>query len=71
MLISCLVYPSTMKMEAACFSEMSADFQRTTRRYIPADKTLQCGSCFVSDFVKSRLFIQLQVTYKEFDRICL
>jgi hypothetical protein len=24
-------------MEAACFSETSVDFQRTTRRYIPED----------------------------------
>jgi hypothetical protein len=27
-------------MEAICSSEKSADFQRTTRRYIPQDSTL-------------------------------
>jgi hypothetical protein len=31
-LVSCLAYTSTLKMEAACASETSAGFQRTTRR---------------------------------------
>jgi hypothetical protein len=30
-----------MKMEAVCSSETSVDSQRTTRRYIPEDGTLQ------------------------------
>jgi hypothetical protein len=33
-LISYLVYSSTPNMEATCYSEMSVDSQRTTRRYI-------------------------------------
>jgi hypothetical protein len=37
MLVSCLAYSLTLKMEAACSSEMSVDFQRTTRRDIPED----------------------------------
>jgi hypothetical protein len=37
-LVSCLAY-STLKMEAICSSETSIDFQRTTRRYIPEDRT--------------------------------
>jgi hypothetical protein len=40
MLVSCSAY-STLKMEATCCSETSVDFQRTTRRYIPEDSTLQ------------------------------
>jgi hypothetical protein len=32
-LVSCSAYSSTQKMEAICSSEMSVDFQRTTRRY--------------------------------------
>jgi hypothetical protein len=32
---------STLKMEAICSSETSVDIQRTTRRYIPEDDTLQ------------------------------
>jgi hypothetical protein len=28
-------------MEATCSSETSVDFQRTTRRYVPEDRTLQ------------------------------
>jgi hypothetical protein len=39
MLISCLAYSSTMKMEATCYSETLVDFQRKTRRYIPEDMT--------------------------------
>jgi hypothetical protein len=33
-LISCMAYTSTLKMEATCFSETSVHFRRTTRRYI-------------------------------------
>jgi hypothetical protein len=33
-LVSCSAYYSTLKMEATCSSETSADFQRTTWRYI-------------------------------------
>jgi hypothetical protein len=40
MLVSCLVHSTTLKMEAMCSSEMSFDFQRTTRRYFPEDKIL-------------------------------
>jgi hypothetical protein len=39
-LLSCLAYSSTLQMEAVCSSETSVDFQRTTRRYIPEDRTL-------------------------------
>jgi hypothetical protein len=38
--VSCSAYSSTLKMEAICSSETSVDFQRTTRRYIPGDSTL-------------------------------
>jgi hypothetical protein len=37
-LVSCLSYYSTMKVEATYSSEMSVNFERTTRRYIPEDK---------------------------------
>jgi hypothetical protein len=40
-LVSCSAYASTLNMEAICSSETSVDFQRTTRRYIPEDSTLQ------------------------------
>jgi hypothetical protein len=39
-LLSCSTYFSTLKMEATCSSRTSIDFQRTTRRYIPEDRTL-------------------------------
>jgi hypothetical protein len=40
-LVSCLAYPSIIKMEATCSAETAVDFQRTTRRYISEDRTLQ------------------------------
>jgi hypothetical protein len=39
-------YPSTLKMEATNLSEMSVDFQRNTRRYIPENRTLN-GKLFI------------------------
>jgi hypothetical protein len=44
-LVSCLVYSSTLKMEATCSSETSVDLQWTTRRYIPEDRTLYNHRC--------------------------
>jgi hypothetical protein len=41
MLFSCLAYSSTQKMEATCATETSGDIQRTVRRYIQEDRTLQ------------------------------
>jgi hypothetical protein len=38
---ACLAYHSTLTMEVTCSCEMSVDFQRTTRRYIPEYRTLQ------------------------------
>jgi hypothetical protein len=37
MLIFCLGYSSTLKMEASCSSETSVNFQWTARHYIPGD----------------------------------
>jgi hypothetical protein len=39
MLVSWLAYFSTLKIEATCSSETSVEFQRTTRRYIPENRT--------------------------------
>jgi hypothetical protein len=39
MLISCLAYFLTMKMEAKCSFDMSVDIQQTTRCYIPKCRT--------------------------------
>jgi hypothetical protein len=40
MLVSCLAYYSTLKMEAICSSETYVDLNRTTRRFILDDRTL-------------------------------
>jgi hypothetical protein len=45
MLVSCLTYSSTLKMETKCSSEMSVEYQRTTQRYIPEDITLHNHRC--------------------------
>jgi hypothetical protein len=42
-----LGYSSTLKIEAICWSETFSDFQRTTWRYIPEDRSFQLISCFV------------------------
>jgi hypothetical protein len=36
-----IAYSSTLKMGAVYSSKTSADFQRTTQRYFPEDRTLQ------------------------------
>jgi hypothetical protein len=41
MLVSCLAYSSTLKIEAKSSSETSVDFQLTTLHYIPEDRTLR------------------------------
>jgi hypothetical protein len=41
MLVSFLVYSSTLKTEVTCSSETPVVFQRTTWRYIPEDRTLR------------------------------
>jgi hypothetical protein len=43
-LVSSLAYSSTLKMEAICFPETSADSQRTTWRYTLEGRTLD-GFC--------------------------
>jgi hypothetical protein len=40
MLVSCLTYSSTLKMDAICSSETCVEFHRTTRHYIPEGRTL-------------------------------
>jgi hypothetical protein len=44
MLLSCLAYYSTLKMET-CSSETSDDFQHTTWRYSPEDRSLHNYRC--------------------------
>jgi hypothetical protein len=41
MMVSYLAYCSTLKMEAACLSGTSVDFQQTTHRYVPEDGKLR------------------------------
>jgi hypothetical protein len=50
MLVSCLAYSSTLKMEVMCSSEMSVDFHRTTGCYNPEDTALQ--NYLLSTYVK-------------------
>jgi hypothetical protein len=59
MLVSCLYYSSTLKMEAAGFSETSADFYRTTRRYIPKARNLHRCDNLKSYRVNYCLFLAL------------
>jgi hypothetical protein len=45
MLVLCLAHSSTLKMEATCSSETSADFRRSTRHYIPEDSNIHDHRC--------------------------
>jgi hypothetical protein len=45
MLISCFAYSSNLKTKATGSSEISIDFQRATRRYIPDDKLFSYEGC--------------------------
>jgi hypothetical protein len=50
-LLSCLAYYSTLKVEATCSSKMSVDFQQAAQHYIPEDKILHTVYCLnSSDF---------------------
>jgi hypothetical protein len=42
-LVSCLTYSATLKMEAACTSETSVDILLNTRHYILEDRPVQCN----------------------------
>jgi hypothetical protein len=52
LLASCLAYSSTLNMYAACSSETSVAFYRTTRGYIPEDSTLHSHRCVNLKFNK-------------------
>jgi hypothetical protein len=45
-LVSYLLYSSTLTMEVTCSSETSVEFQQTTQRYSPEDRTLHCSQLF-------------------------
>jgi hypothetical protein len=56
-LVSCLAYFSTLKMEAICSSETSVDCQWTTWHYIPEDGTLHNHRCETSNPTSKSIFI--------------
>jgi hypothetical protein len=50
MLVFCLAYFSTLRMEMTCSSETSIDFQRTTLHYVPEDRALHLLCCEILYF---------------------
>jgi hypothetical protein len=54
-------YSSILKMEATCSSEMSIDFHRTTRRYIPEDGNL---SDHLSENLTFYIYVVCVIQYK-------
>jgi hypothetical protein len=52
-LCSCLAYYITLKIEAICHPETSADFQRNTRRYVPKYRTV-CMRNFMETYFNNR-----------------
>jgi hypothetical protein len=58
MLVSCLTYSSTVKMEATCYSETSVEFQRTTRPYVPEDRNV--GEIIVSHILSLKQYSSMK-----------
>jgi hypothetical protein len=54
MLISCLVYSSTLKIEASCSLETSFKFQRTLSHFIPECRSLHKHRC---EYLKSYIVV--------------
>jgi hypothetical protein len=54
MLVSCLAYSATLKMEVTCSSNMSVDFQHTGR-YIPENKTLKYVAVFMEAYEREHI----------------
>jgi hypothetical protein len=59
LLIACLAYCSTLKMESVFSSETSLNFYRTTRRHVPWDGTLHSYRCesLISNITLTLLFL--------------
>jgi hypothetical protein len=60
---------STLKMEAICSSETSIETQRTTRRHIPKDETLQNHRCGNLKSYKYFCILQKLLMYPEYPRM--
>jgi hypothetical protein len=64
MLVSCLAYTSTLKMEVICSSETSVGFHRTTQCYNPKDRILLLTRhSFRHAKVKENLVTYLETSY--------
>jgi hypothetical protein len=55
---------ATLKMEAICSSETSVESQRTTRRHIPEDDTLQKETFTLQIKQNNQILIQQNITFK-------
>jgi hypothetical protein len=56
MLVSCMDYSSTLKMEMTCSSKTSVEFQQTIGPYNPKDRTLEIITHIISiDYLKNFL----------------
>jgi hypothetical protein len=64
-LVSCLAY-SILKKEMICSSETSVNFQRTTQRYIPEDRTLRNQCCEnLKSYKLSEVSVSVPLLYRE------
>jgi hypothetical protein len=55
MVLSCLAYSSTLKMEAICSCEKAVDFRRTTQSYTPGDRSLHNHCCEIHLLLSSHV----------------
>jgi hypothetical protein len=59
-----MVYSSVLKMETICSSETSVDFQRTTWRYIPEDRTFHKDDCEnLESYIEYTLAVWIKIVY--------
>jgi hypothetical protein len=63
-LVWCLVYSFTLRVEATCSSETSADFERTTWRCMPDDRTRHNRRCenhksFINHYLYTSEFLNV------------
>jgi hypothetical protein len=69
-LVPCLAHSSTLKMEATCFSETSAGFQRTTWRCITEGRTLQTYFCVTTTQIQTSTYNFIRAIFI-FSTVCV
>jgi hypothetical protein len=65
MLVPCLAYSLTPKVDVTCSSETSVDFQPTIRRHVAGYRTLRYRGNFLGTIISSETPRKVTVTYQD------